>query len=138
LAKKLILLFAVLLMTVAVVVRAQNSRLRVVASFSILGDVARSVAGDAADVTTLIPPDADPHAYSPAPGDMTAVADADVVLVDGGQFEQGLLATIATVMGDKSPVVASQCVEILPFGAVVSSAEATPAPADPTAQRCDG
>lgn len=137
-SKKLALLLAVLMMSVAVSIHAQESRLRVVASFSILADVARNVAGNAADVVTLVPFDADPHAYTPAPGDLAAVADADVVLVDGAQFEQGLLNTIASVLGDKAPVVASTCVEILPFGE--TSLSDTPAPTgdDATAQRCDG
>ena len=85
----------------AFAVHAQGQRLQIVASFTILADVAHNVAGDAADVTTLIPPDADPHAYTPAPSDLAARADADVVLVNGAQFEQGLLKTIASVMGDK-------------------------------------
>jgi ABC-type Zn uptake system ZnuABC Zn-binding protein ZnuA len=134
LSKKLALLLAVLL--IAVSVHAQESRLRVVASFSILADVARNVAGDAADVATLVPPDADPHAYTPAPTDLAAVADADVVLINGAQFEQGLLTTVASVMGDKVPVVASTCVEILPFGAAPLYEPAAPIVDDASAQRC--
>lgn len=140
-SKKVRLLLTVLLLSVAGSVHAQDSRLQVVASFSILADVARNVAGDAADVAMLIPSDADPHAYTPAPGDLAAVADADIVLVDGAQFEQGLLTTIASVMGDKTPVVASTCVEILPFGETpLSEAPAgeNAAGDDAAAQRCDG
>ncbi|MFN8450930.1 MAG: zinc ABC transporter substrate-binding protein [Anaerolineae bacterium] len=99
-------------------------RPQVVASFSILADVAHNVAGDAADVIALIPPDADPHAYTPTPNDLATVADADVVLISGAEFEQGLLTTIASVLGDKAPVVASACVEILPFGEVPANARA--------------
>ncbi len=133
--KALLLAFVLLLASASV--HAQGKRLQVVASFTILADVAQNVAGDAADVTTLIPSDADPHAYTPTPGDLAKVADADVVLIDGAQFEQGLLKTISSVMGDKAPVAASDCVEILAFGQSAPSAEATAIPDDPMAQRCD-
>lgn len=123
--RKPILLVLLLSLLVAIGVQAQTSRLRVIASFSILADVARNVAGDAADVTSLIPAGADPHAYSPTPSDLAAVSDADLILINGAQFEQGLLKTIESVLGDKQPVVASTCVEILPFG------DAQPAPPIP-------
>lgn len=134
--KKLVLLIGVLLL-VAVPAFAQDSRPQVVASFSILADVAHNIAGDAADVVSLIPPDADPHAYTPTPNDLATVADADVVLISGAEFEQGLLTTIASVLGDKAPVVASACVEILPFGEAPAE---TPAPAGDAAdsQPCAG
>ncbi len=131
-----LLLVVLLLVTVTIgTVQAQENRLRVVVSFSVLADVAQNVAGDAADVTSLIPAGADPHAYSPAPNDLMAVADADVVLINGAEFEQGLLKTIESVLGDKTPVVASSCVEILPFGDAELPPASTPDD-DPLAQRC--
>ena len=39
--------------------------LKVVASFSILGDMVEQVVGDHATVTTIVGPDADAHVYSP-------------------------------------------------------------------------
>ncbi|MDD9924737.1 MAG: zinc ABC transporter substrate-binding protein, partial [Rhodospirillaceae bacterium] len=44
---------------------AADDRLNVVASFSILGDMVRQVAGDKAAVTTIVGPDADAHIYTP-------------------------------------------------------------------------
>lgn len=134
--RKFLLVVVLSLSLVTLTARAQDSRPRLVASFSILADVARNVAGDAADVTSLIPPGADPHAYSPAPNDLAAVADADVVLINGAEFEQGLLKTIESVLGDKTPVVASTCAEILPFGEAAPPPAATPAADDPVAARC--
>ncbi len=136
LIKKALLL--VLLMSVlSAGVEAQAPKLKVVASFSILADVVQNVAGDAADVTSLIPADSDPHAYSPTPSDLAKVSDADVLFINGALLEQGILKTIESVLGDKQPVVASACIEILPFGDAAPPTAATPAD-DPTAQRCDG
>ena len=38
---------------------------KVVAGFSILGDMVRQVTGDLAEVTTIVGPDADAHVYTP-------------------------------------------------------------------------
>ena len=50
-----------------------HEKLKVVASFSILGDMVEQVAGDLADVTTIVGPDADAHVYSPSTADARAV-----------------------------------------------------------------
>jgi ABC-type Zn uptake system ZnuABC Zn-binding protein ZnuA len=98
-------------------VSSQEDRLQIVASHSILGDVVSQVAGDAADVTTTMPRGADPHSFIPRPSDLVAIANADVVFVNGAGFEEGLLEAIANAGSDVNPVAASACVRILAFGA---------------------
>jgi zinc/manganese transport system substrate-binding protein len=61
--------------------------LNVVASFSILGDMVEQVAGEHANVTTIVGPDADAHVYQPSVADAKAVAKADVIFVNGLGFE---------------------------------------------------
>lgn len=61
--------------------------LKVVASFSILGDMVEQVAGNHASVTTIVGPDADAHIYQPSVADARAVAEADVIFVNGLGFE---------------------------------------------------
>jgi ABC-type Zn uptake system ZnuABC Zn-binding protein ZnuA len=95
---------------------AQTERLQVVASFSILADVAANVAGDAADVRSLMPAGSDPHGYAPIPQDLVALAEADVVFVVGANFEETLFSTIANAADGMNIVTASSCVDILPFG----------------------
>ena len=58
-----------------------------VASFSIIGDFAKNVGGDRIHLTTIVGPDGDAHVYEPSPADATAMAKADVVLVNGLHFE---------------------------------------------------
>lgn len=60
----------------------------VVASFSILGDVAREIGGDRVKVSTLVGPDQDAHAYQLNSRDLRTVRDAKLVLVNGLGFEQ--------------------------------------------------
>ena len=42
-------------------------KIKAVASFSILGDMVRQVGGERVEVTTLVGPDGDAHAYEPKP-----------------------------------------------------------------------
>ncbi|MEM7216006.1 MAG: zinc ABC transporter substrate-binding protein [Pseudomonadota bacterium] len=64
-----------------------HDKVKVVASFSILGDMVQQVTGDLAEVTTIVGPDADAHVYTPNTGDAKAVADADVIFVNAMGFE---------------------------------------------------
>ena len=76
-----------------------DEKVKVVASFSILGDMVRQVTGDLAEVTTIVGPDADAHVYTPSTSDARAVADADVIFVNGLGFEtwsQTLIETSGT------------------------------------------
>ncbi len=57
--------------------------LRVITTFTIIGDMARNVAGDAAEVTSLIPPGSEVHNYQPTPSDIRAASNADLVLWNG-------------------------------------------------------
>lgn len=61
--------------------------LKVVATFSILGDVVRELAGNRAIVTTLVGNDQDMHAYQARPADVRAIREADLVLMNGLGFE---------------------------------------------------
>ena len=78
--------------------------LQVVASFSILADMAREVAGDAATVTSLVGTDADAHVYQPKPADVQRIARADLVLSNGLGFE-GWIDRLIRASGYKGPVV---------------------------------
>ncbi|MDN2581165.1 zinc ABC transporter substrate-binding protein AztC [Aquibium sp. ELW1220] len=78
--------------------------LKVVASFSIIGDLARNVGGDRIELTTLVGPNGDAHVYEPRPADAAAVARADVVLINGLHFE-GFLSRLTEASGKDVPVV---------------------------------
>src|SRR5437762_3517058 len=64
-----------------------QGRLKVLATFSILGDFVTAVGGNRVEVTNLVGPNSDAHVYSPAPADARKVADAKVVVTNGLGFE---------------------------------------------------
>ncbi|UEM25253.1 metal ABC transporter substrate-binding protein (plasmid) [Skermanella mucosa] len=78
--------------------------LKVVASFTILGDMAGRIGGDGVAVTTLVGPDGDAHVYEPTPADARALAGADLVIVNGLGFE-GWMDRLVQASGYKGPVV---------------------------------
>ncbi len=78
--------------------------LKVVASFSIIGDFAKNVGGDRIALTTLVGPDGDAHVYEPRPADAVAMAGADIVLVNGLHFE-GFLQRLVEASATRAAVV---------------------------------
>jgi zinc/manganese transport system substrate-binding protein len=98
---------AIAILSASVPAPAQE-KLRVLATFSILGDLVRNVGGDRVEVTTLVGPNSDAHVYSPAPADAKKVAAAQVVITNGFGFE-GWMARLVRASGSKaSPAVATK------------------------------
>lgn len=60
---------------------------RVVASFSILGDLVQVVGGERVQVTTLVGPNADAHSFEPKPADAKAILQARLFVINGLNFE---------------------------------------------------
>ena len=91
-----------------------QDQLNVVATTTIIADVARNIGGDWVNVDVLIPAGSDVHTFNPAPRDVIAIVGADVVLVNGASLEEGLLEVIEENAGVE-PVVVSNGVEVLSF-----------------------
>jgi zinc/manganese transport system substrate-binding protein len=90
---------------------AAQDKLKVVATFSILGDLVRNVGGERVEVTTLVGPNGDAHVYSPTPGDAGKLGGARLIVVNGLGLE-GWISRLITASGSKAPtVVASQGVK---------------------------
>jgi zinc/manganese transport system substrate-binding protein len=62
-------------------------KLKVVATFSILGDMVRNVGGERVEVATLVGPNGDAHVYSPTPADGRRLIEAKIVFTNGLKFE---------------------------------------------------
>ena len=89
---------------IATALPARAEPLKVVASFSILGDLVRNVGGNAVEVTTLVGPDSDAHVYSPTPADAKKIADAKLIVINGLGFE-GWVARLIQSSGTKAKIV---------------------------------
>ena len=64
-----------------------TGKLKVVATFSILGDMVRNVGGERVEVATLVGPNGDAHVYSPTPADGRRLTEARIVFTNGLKFE---------------------------------------------------
>jgi zinc/manganese transport system substrate-binding protein len=64
-----------------------DAPLSVTASFSILADMVRQIAGGLASVRSLVPVDGDAHTFEPRPSDLQAVANARLLIENGLGFE---------------------------------------------------
>jgi manganese/iron transport system substrate-binding protein len=67
--------------------QANSGKKRVVTSFTIIADMAREVAGDAAVVESITKPGAEIHGYDPTPKDIVKAQNADLVLWNGMNLE---------------------------------------------------
>ena len=95
---------ALSVITLTSVWSASAEPLKVVASFSIIGDFAQNVGGDRIELTTLVGPDGDAHVYEPSPADAVSMSKANVVLVNGLNFE-GFLKRLVEASATKASVV---------------------------------
>jgi manganese/iron transport system substrate-binding protein len=66
---------------------ASSGKKQVVTSFTIIADMAREVAGDAADVESITKPGSEIHGYDPTPKDIVKAQNADLVLWNGMNLE---------------------------------------------------
>lgn len=85
-------------------VRLGGGKLKVVATTTLVGDVARQVGGEQIELSVLIPAGSDPHAFVPTPQDVARVAEAHVLLVNGLGLEE-FLPNLIKGIGKEVPVV---------------------------------
>jgi zinc transport system substrate-binding protein len=69
--------------------KTEMPRPLVVASFYPLYDFARNVAGDRAEVVSLVPTGVEPHDWEPSPADVARVEKAAVFIFNGAGFDAG-------------------------------------------------
>lgn len=100
---KRILSLAVLLAAALMASGAGARPVSVVASFSILGDIVEQVGGEHVRVRALVGPDQDAHIFQPRPSDASAVAQADLVVLNGLGFE-GWMTRLMQASAYRGPV----------------------------------
>lgn len=79
----------------------------VLASTTLLADIAQSAAGERFRVLSLLPIGADQHSYQPAPQDVTKIAASKLLIVNGAGYERFLDALLENAGGKREIVVAS-------------------------------
>ncbi|AMC13370.1 metal ABC transporter substrate-binding protein [Liberibacter crescens] len=81
-----------------------RGKLKVIATFSVLGDMVKHVAYNDIDLKVLVGPNGDTHEYQPTPTDAKDIAKADLVIMNGAKLE-GWLDRLIQSSGYKGPVV---------------------------------
>lgn len=71
-----------------------DGRIRVVATTTQLADFARQVLGENATISTIYRPNIDPHDYQATSEDAKALEDAQVVLINGVNLEEGITSQL--------------------------------------------
>ncbi|NIX77998.1 metal ABC transporter substrate-binding protein [Microvirga terricola] len=100
-----LLMGSVLLAATPLSALAQSTdKLKVVATFSILGDLVRNVGGERIEVTTLVGPNGDAHVYSPTPADGRRLTEAKIVFTNGLGFE-GWIDRLVKSSGTKAVAI---------------------------------
>ncbi|MDD3826715.1 MAG: metal ABC transporter substrate-binding protein [Anaerolineae bacterium] len=91
-----------------------GEKLQVVATTNIVGDVVGRVGGDRIGLLTLMGIGVDPHSYVPAPSEVAAIHDADLVFLNGGGLEDGLENVLESAGGEAPRVEISQGIQFRP------------------------
>lgn len=86
-------------------VAAAEEKMKVVTTFTVIADIARNVAGDAATVESITRPNAEIHNYQPTPGDILRAQGADLILWNGLNLEQWFERFLRNLRGVPSVVV---------------------------------
>ena len=95
---------------------ASSDSIAVVASTNVWGDIAEQIGGDAVEVTSIISdPDQDPHEYEANSRNQLALSKADVVIENGGGYDDFVDTMLSSAKNDDATVL--NAVEISGFTA---------------------
>ncbi len=94
----------ILLLILITSISTASAKIKVVSTFSILGDMVQNIGGDKIELVTLVGPNGDGHVYEPTPADAKSIANADLVFVNGLGFE-GWIDRLVKASGYKGKVI---------------------------------
>ncbi|PWK62308.1 metal ABC transporter solute-binding protein, Zn/Mn family [Roseicyclus mahoneyensis] len=89
---------------------AAQDRLSVVATTGMIADAARQVGGERVDVTALMGPGVDPHAYRQTRSDIVTTAQADLVFWNGLYLEAQLEPFLLELAAERAVVAVAEAI----------------------------
>ena len=90
-----------------------DTPIKVVTSFSILHNLVQELGGEKVDIINLVAPNSDAHIYRPKPSDAIAIANADLVVLNGLGFEGWMARLIENNGSSAKQLIASNGVKEL-------------------------
>ena len=87
--------------------KSNDSALKVLASTTFLADITRNIAGDRISVDSLLPVGADPHAYQAAPSDVAKIAESDLLILNGLEYEHFIEPLLENAGGERLMIEAT-------------------------------
>jgi len=106
---------------------ADDGTLTVVASTNVYGSIAEAVGGDLVTVESLISdPAADPHSYESTPADAAAVAEADLVIHNGGGYDEFMPQLLESAGGEPTVLEVAALSGLVPEGEEEAHTEEEP------------
>lgn len=81
--------------------KSDDNALRVLASTTFLADITQNIAGPRAQVDSVLPVGADPHAYQAAPADVAKIAESDLLILNGLEYEHFIEPLLENAGGER-------------------------------------
>ena len=81
--------------------KSSDSRLKILTSTTFLADITRNIAGDRVSVDSLLPIGADPHAYQAAPSDVAKIAESNMLILNGLEYEHFIEPLLENAGGER-------------------------------------
>tara|TARA_B000000477_G_scaffold122129_1_gene125676 strand:- start:483 stop:1490 length:1008 start_codon:yes stop_codon:yes gene_type:complete len=93
----------------------EDRKINVVATTPMVGEFVSQVGGDNINLTVIMPPEADPHTYDPAPQDAGTIADADLVFYTGLRYEPAAVVKLLESSACSTDVLAEVGENVFPI-----------------------
>ncbi|MBD2346791.1 metal ABC transporter substrate-binding protein [Anabaena subtropica] len=90
-----------------------ESKPQVVATSTIIADLAQEVGGEDIQLTGILKPGTDPHVYEPVPADSRVLEKADLILYNGYNLEPGLIKLMNAAGGNARKLAVGEVVKPL-------------------------
>jgi zinc/manganese transport system substrate-binding protein len=88
----------------------------IVVTTNVLGDIVSNAVGDLAEVEVIMPIGADPHDFAPSAREAESMENADLLVINGADFEEGMIDIIEQVESSGTPVFSfAEQIELLKF-----------------------
>ena len=87
--------------------KSSDGRLKALTSTTFLADITRNIAGDRISVNSLLPVGADPHAYQAAPSDVAKIAESNLLILNGLEYEHFIEPLLENAGGERLMIEAT-------------------------------